>query len=458
MIRRALLTAIAATALLAPAASARERFDVKVLAHVPPPGYPALSLVAPDRTIYVGTFTSASGDDNGPSKVFAFAPDGHLNREYTITGQTPGAANGVQTAAIDAKGRLYLLDQHPARVLTLDPQTGAQATYATFSDVPSCMPGQTSDCSATVADNEPEPDYAAWGVDGSLYVTDFTQGLLWRVPPGGGKAQVWFTDPHLDGSEFGPAGIALMPDRRTLMLSTSAGGIVTGDDPTTGKLYTLPIQPDGKPGQLTKLYESGPREGPDGFALAASGNIYLALVGPGANQLVEIAPDGKEIARVSTPSDAEVPFDSPSSVQFDGDRLIVTNDAFFSGDQTHFVLFDVFAGEPGEPVFVPGVTQASPSVVSSKKRWSLSVRPRAVRARAKRHRFTFRARIADAAGKRPFARGVVIFAGHRARTDARGRAVIRVRFHRPGKRVARLLTAKGKRRTVAKAVVRVRRR
>jgi len=73
----------------------------------------------------------------------------------------------------------------------------------------------------------------------------------------------------------------------------------------------------------------------DGFALAASGNIYLALVGPGANQLVQISPTGKELARVPGSPDAnaqmEVPFDSPSSVEFDGERMIVTNDAYFSG-------------------------------------------------------------------------------------------------------------------------------
>jgi sugar lactone lactonase YvrE len=446
---------------IASSAAARERFDIKVLARVPAPGYPALSLVAPNRTIYVGTFTNASGDDTGPSKVFAFAPDGQLDREYKIEGQTPGQAHGVQVAAIDDKGRLYLLDQHPSRVLILDPATGRQTTYATFKDVAPCLPGAaTGECSATVSDNEPEPDYGAWGTDGSLYVTDYTQGLVWRVPPGGGEARVWLTDPQLDGAEFGPAGIVLMPDHKTLMISTSAGGVATAGDPTTGKLYTVPIGDDGKPGPLTKLYESGPREAPDGFALAASGNIYLALVGPGTNQIVQIGPDGKELARVpgspAANAQMEVPFDSPSSVQFDGERLIVTNDAFFSGEQTHMVLFDVFASEPGEPVFTPGVTQPSPQVVKSRKRSSLAVRPRAVNAGRKRRKVRFRARVADAAGKRPLARGTVRFAGKRHRTDARGVAVFHVRLKSRGLRVARLLAPGGKRRAVAKAVLKVR--
>jgi sugar lactone lactonase YvrE len=444
---------------LAPTAQARDRFDIKVLAHVPPPGYPGLSLVTPDRTIYVGTFTDAAGNNTAPSKVFAFLPGGQLKREYTIEGQTPGAVHGVQVAAIDAKGRLYLLDQHPARIVRLDPATGKQTTYGTFKDVPPCLPGGSGDCSATTMDNEPEPDYAAWGTDGSLYVTDYTQGLVWHVGPGGGAAKVWLTDPLLDGSMFGPAGIVLMPDHKTLMISTSAGpAAMPPGDPTTGKLYTVPIKADGKPGALKQLWESGPREAPDGFALAASGNIYLALVGPGANQIVEISPKGTEIARApsdpATNSMMEVPFDEPSSVQFDGTRMIVTNDAFFSGDQSHMVIFDVFAGEPGEPVFVPGVTQPSPGVVKSKKRYSLSASPHSVRSGQKR-RFRFRAHVVDKAGKRPLAHGVVRFAGHRARTDARGVAVVRARLHTRGLHVARLLL-RGSRRTVAKGFVRVR--
>jgi hypothetical protein len=81
-------------------------------------------------------------------------------------------------------------------------------------------------------------------------------------------------------------------------------------------------------------------------------------VGPAANQLVEISPSGEELGRTpATPFDNQmltVPFDEPSSIQFDGSRMIVTNDAYFSGDETHWVLYDVWAGEPGAPVYVPG--------------------------------------------------------------------------------------------------------
>jgi len=355
----ALCAVLCALLVVPAAAAARTKWDISVLAHVPPPGYPALSLIAPDRTIYVGTFTNATGDANGPSHLYAYSPEGLMLRDWTIQGQSPDGDNGIQVAAQDATGKLYLLDQNPPRVLAFDPHTGTQSTYATFSDVPSCPPaGAASDCSDTVMDNPPEPDYAAWGPDGSLYVTDYTQSLIWRVPPGGGKAKVWFTDPQLDGTLFGPAGIVLMPDHKTLMLDTSAGGATSVGNTTTGKLYKLPIEAYSSPGKLQKIWESGPAQGPDGFALAQSGNVYMALVGPGTNQLVEISPSGKELGRApATPLDNQamaVPFDEPSSVQFDGDRMIVTNDAYFSGDETHWVIYDVYAGEPGAPVYVPG--------------------------------------------------------------------------------------------------------
>ena len=431
---------------LAPSAGARNRFDTRVLAHVGDPGYPALSLVAPDRTIYVGTFTNAAGTDTGPSKVFAYSPKGKLLRTYVIKGQKPGSAHGVQVAAIDRLGRLYLLDQNPSRVLRLNPRTGAQSTYATFRDVQPCVPGmEPADCSDTVMDNPPEPDYAAWGTDRAMYVTDYTQGLIWRVPPRGGTAHVWFTDPRLDGSLFGPAGIVLMPDRRTLMLDTSAGG-VTSPDSTTGELYTLPILPNARPGTLTKLWESGPTEGPDGFALARSGNVYLALVGPNTNQLVVISPTGTELARFPTDKSgnngSSVPFDEPSSVQFDGRRMIVTNDAFFSGDKSHFVIFDVWAGEPGAPVFFPGQKASSGG-------YTLTVRPRTAIAGIDR---TFRFHAAR--GSSALGGAVITFAGRTIRTGPHGNASLTLDFDHAGRKVAKLSLAKGAQ-TLARAYVQV---
>lgn len=349
---------VAALATAAPALAQqepRERFDVRVFAPVGPPGYPAQSLVTPDGSVHVGTYSSPECCA-GPSKVFRWAPDGAPTGEWTVQGQDPDVPNGVQVAAYDRSGRLYLLDKVGGRAMLLDPATGKQRDYATFADVPTCGGGAVLPCSESVVDNPPQPNYAAWGPDGSLYVTDFQQALIWRVPPHGGAAQVWLTDERLDGLQFGPTGIVLQPDRTSFLLSVFAGR-PGPDSLTTGALYTLPLQPDGAPGELDRVWESAPGDGPDGFAVGTSGTVYVALLGPTANAVVALSPDGQELARVpSSPlanAQQEVPFDAPSSVAFLGERLIVTNHAVVTGDEENMVLLDVFASERGQPVFVP---------------------------------------------------------------------------------------------------------
>jgi hypothetical protein len=75
----------------------------------------------------------------------------------------------------------------------------------------------------------------------------------------------------------------------------------------------------------------------------------------------------------------------------------------------------------------------------------LAVRPRAVRTATRRRRFTFTA--TSSATGRPVRGALVRFRGARARTDSRGRAVLRVRLARPGRYRARAthrgLTAAG---------------
>lgn len=361
--------ACAATGAVAADGAARSKGDVRIFAKVPAPGYPALTLVTPDHTVYVGTFTGASGDTTGPSKVFAYSSAGKLLDTYRVRGQEDGAAHAVQVAERDRRGRLYLLDQAPPRVLVLNPRTGRQHTYATFSDVPSCTSANTSgNCSNTAGDNPPEPDYAAWLPGGSLVVTDYAQQLLWQVPPGGGKARVWMNDLQLDGEQFGPAGILMRPNHRSLFLTISSAGALTGDNASTGKLYRIRVDSAGHALRLRRLWASNPAEAPDGFALSRHHHLYVALSGPSGNAVAELARNRlghwREIWR--TPGTAaegqaqSVPWDTPTSAQFLGSRLLVTNQAFFTEDSSHWAIFDVKTNERAAPHFVPRRAGQSP--------------------------------------------------------------------------------------------------
>jgi sugar lactone lactonase YvrE len=355
-VRRALTIALLASAVAgagAAHAQQRPRWDARTLAVVPPPGFPARAYVAPNGRIYEGTYDNPAGD-TVPSRVLEYLADGTLLRSWTIRGQDLSQAHGVQVATSDARGRLVLLDKAPARVILLDPRTGAQSTYATFADLPVCG---SPPCSPALRDETPMADYGVWGPDGSLYVTDYQQAVIWRVPPGGGAAQVWLADRRLDGDMFGTAGIALAADHRTLVISQgSSAGLMAGN-PATGRIYTAAIGADGKPGDLRQLWESGPAEAPDGLAIAASGRIYVALVSPIANQLVAIGPDGREIDR------SPATFDAPSSVAFLHDSLIVADQSYVNGDPSHMQILDVAVGEPGIPELIPGAkakTKAKP--------------------------------------------------------------------------------------------------
>jgi sugar lactone lactonase YvrE len=337
----ALVLASAATLGLAGSAQAATPGTTTVFALIPLPGFPALPHVLGDH-VYEGTYTNPAGD-TVPSRVLEYTAEGTLTRSWTITGQGLSAEHGVQVTGHDAQGRLVLNDRTPARTLLLDPATGAQTLYATYADLPPCSPVSTQDCSNALVDNKPMPDVSVWGPDGSLYTTDFQQAVIWRVPPGGGAARVWLSDPRLDGVQFGPAGLAVSADGRSLLVAVTASRV---GDPATGRIYSVPLRPGGT---LTQLWESGPADGPDGLAIGASGRIYVALVGAG--QIAVLDPAGRELTRYGQPvtgdNGSPVPFDSPSGVAFLGTRLLVANQSYVAGDAAHQAILAAETGDTG---------------------------------------------------------------------------------------------------------------
>jgi hypothetical protein len=349
----AALLAAAMVAVPAPAqASDRERWDTKVFARVGHPGYPALPHVRGDR-VYEGTYTNPRGDST-PSVVREYTADGLQLRSWEIEGQDLAAEHGIQVTAHTADGRLVLNDRTPARTLLLDTATGEQTTYATYADLPTCSPlGGSGDCSPTLADHAPMPNVSAWGPDGGLYTTDFQQGVIWRVSPGGGAAQVWLSDPVLAGETFGTAGIALGPDRDAFLI---AQAMTNSAGPGIGGVYRIPLNADGSAGTPEKLWASGPGELPDGLAVTETGRIYVTLVGLAA-QVVVLEPTGAEVERfpevpVTGDNGSPIPFDSPSGATFLGSRLLIANQSFL-GDRDHQAILDVETGEPGLNPYVP---------------------------------------------------------------------------------------------------------
>jgi sugar lactone lactonase YvrE len=434
---RLIVLAVLATALAAaPAAGAqRARFDTRLIARVPTPGFPAMAYVHPNGRVYAGTYVNPSGDGSR-SRVLEYDPGGTLLRSWTVPGQDLSKDHGVQVATSDSKGRLVLLDRTPARAVLLDRARGTFSQYATFADLAPCPPLQAStSCSPTLQDRDPMANYAVWGPDGSLYVSDFLQGVVWRVPPGGGEAGVWLSDRRLDGGEFGTTGLALAADRRTLLIAQGSSAGLGALNPTTGKIYSVEIQPNGAPGALQQLWESGPADLPDGFAIARSGNLYVPLAG-GANQIAVVAPDGRELERLpSSPGGGDngspVPFDTPSSARFLGTRVIVANQSF-GGNRDNQALLDVETGEAGLTELIPGLDRDAPVL----SRVSLSrKRARAGSAARVRVRFQVSERSTLSFGVERRAGGRWSFAKSftRRSTAGAGSAAFRVRGLRAGR-------------------------
>jgi sugar lactone lactonase YvrE len=350
----ALLTGASAPAL---ADESRARWDTRVFSLVPSPGYPANVYVHRNGRVYAGTYSNPRGDSE-PSRVFEWTADGTLRRSWTVPGQDLSAAHGVQVSISDARGRLVLLEKSTSRALLLDPRDGSFTEYATFPDLPVCGPLQPVDnCSPHLIDEPATPNFAAWGPDGGLYVTDYGQSVIWRVPPGGGEATLWLADRRFDGGPFSTTGIALAADRSTLLVTQQASPALGDLKPATGKLYAVPIQPDGTPGTMSMLWESRPGDLPDGFAIAESGRIYVSLIGP--SQLAVIAPNGTELERfpelpLTGDNGSDAPFDSPSSAAFLGSRLLVPNQSYLTGNPDHQTILDVETGDTGLPPYIPG--------------------------------------------------------------------------------------------------------
>lgn len=334
--------------------AARPWLDVRVFARVGDPGQPEPVVVGPQgRRVYVGTNQQGKGDARAPSRVFAYDRHGRLLREYVIEGQPLAEDHGIQSLGLDGQGLLYALDRSASpRVLTIERRSGEQRTYARFRDVPPCSGTRNRNCSATRFDRPAGPDYAVFAPDGHLYVTDIDQALIWRVPSGGGKPTVWFTDPVLENL-FGPNGCQFGADGRTLLFAVTAQGLNAGN-PTRGALFELPVRRSGRAGKLHRFWTSRPLDGPDGLALARSGRVYLALAG--ANQLVVLSPSGEELRRVpASPLHnllLPVPFDGPASVAFLGRRVLVSNQST-AGIRRNWAVFDIFAGERGLPLYRP---------------------------------------------------------------------------------------------------------
>ena len=251
--------------------------------------------------------------------VYAGGEGGELYRisldgEVELMGTTGGSMLGL---AVDGVGRVYACDAGKGEIVRLDPADGTIQTFARG------VGGADMD----------EPNVAAFGPDGSLYVTCSGEGRteIVRIPPGR-AAETW-TD------ELGayPNGAVVTPDGAALLVVEARAE----------RVARVPIRHDGTAGPPATFAEL-PDTDADGLALDAEGCLWVSLYRP--DGLVRLSPDGHEALRIDDHLASVL--DAPTNLAFIGehlDRAVVANVG-----SDHLVTIDL--GVRGQPLHCPEVT------------------------------------------------------------------------------------------------------
>ena len=339
-----LAVALLALFFLTPAAIfAQALGNSKVVATVPPPGYPEGIATRGNRFYVSGPATF--GQPLGSAYVYAYdIKTGALEATYPITITNPFAGmSAASCIAFGPDGKLYVIEPFVG-VIRMDLNPGnTQSVYAAFTPM---GPSLLNDL--------------AFDDDGNLYVTDSFQATIFRIPPGGGTPTVWFTDSRLAGDvnvPFGVNGIRMDENYENVYVS------VTAENGTLdGVIYRLPLVASPTAASLEEFHRypfapSFALSGPDGIAFGKSGKLYVALAG--TSQISVLRPDGTEEARYSGPaanpggSPDPMPWANPANIAFDkhtGSLLVTNHASLVPFDPSLFVVFDVFVDDKGLPL------------------------------------------------------------------------------------------------------------
>jgi hypothetical protein len=320
--------------------------DVKVFASAPAPGHPFGIAVDVDR-IYVSTSAGdffAGHQNSDDERVFTYNPAGKLVGTTVI--DTAGNSDmGLFGLALDGNAgkdhKLYVADMN-GRILRLD--LGKHpASPEVFSSVP-VDTGLGGDWMKAMWND------LVFDTAGNLYVPD-DKPRIWRVSPDG-TASIWFTDPRLTGFfgfAGGPLGGRIDPTGQWLYFSIT----VAADEPLSAAIYRVRLvdHPTATDLQLVHRFPFDPTAPAPpqatGLAFAASGNLYVSLIGP--NEIAVLDTAGTEINRISDPR-----FHSPWGLAFTGKSLLVTNgDLEPATNPDAWKIFKVYVGETGLPLNRP---------------------------------------------------------------------------------------------------------
>lgn len=216
------------------------RFDKRKIVHIRGVDHPESISVGPQGEAY----TTGTG-----GQVYRIHLDTNTVEQFAST-----APRRMLGQAVDADGNLYCADTS-GKVIRITPQ-GVESTYG--------VPARGSKFHT--------PNYPLFDRAGHLYLSDSGDwsekptGRMYKFPPGGGEAQLWFPE-----AVHTPNAIALDASESFLYF-------VQTFDPAIARIA---INPDGSAGPYERVLEM-PRHVPDGIAFDEVGCLWIACHRPDA--------------------------------------------------------------------------------------------------------------------------------------------------------------------------------
>ena len=261
--------------------------------------------VGPDGRVYVTTFGFTSqGSASGPGQLFVFDARGGLERQVSISGSSPHLL-GLRFQPVT--GSLLVIDFGGGKVLQVDPVSGASSPFMTL---PPALPHS----GAGVGLND-----LTFDRQGSVYVSDSFQGVVWKTGPAGGVATVWVDDPLLRTTgvpPFGANGLRFNRHETSLFVAN------TGDD----TIVRVPAE-DGIAAGVPTVFTNS-INGADGLVIDEEDNLWVAA--NQADEIVVVDPTGRAIAKLGdfdgvSARGTPVHLLFPASLRFSQKDLLVTN-------------------------------------------------------------------------------------------------------------------------------------
>jgi len=284
------------------AAVAFERGKVERFATLPPgEAHPEGIAVDRDGNVYVVT-VAANKPETSEGTLLVFDRKGKHLRTVAIAGSS--------RLLLDVRfhpqtSQLLVIDYQTARVLAIDPMSGASSVFMTVSGKNPGLDGMTFDAA------------------GNLYVTDAHEGIIWKVGPDGGAAVDWVNSlllkPTRPPPSIGANGLAFNNQQTALFVANTANDTIV-KIPVTGSA----LEP-GTP----EVFVNRAGGGPDGLIIDEDDNLWIAC--NQSNEIMVLEPkQGRVIAKLGDfggieNDGAPIGFLWSNSLVFRGDDVLVTN-------------------------------------------------------------------------------------------------------------------------------------